>query len=106
MTDSDLAAGVAALKAYVQQIDGWEADFVSAQAYSDGASIVITTYDGAGVVGNPAPGQLDLISAECASKLYASIQSAGYGSKVTPDQCAQASQAVIAAVLSERAGQA
>jgi hypothetical protein len=100
MTDSDLAAGVPALKSYVESIDGWEADFVPDQAYSDGVTTVVQAWDSVGQADNS--DALDLKYANCGLALYQSISAAGYGDKVTADQCEAAAQAVMTAVLAAR----
>ena len=103
MTDTEVAAGVAALKAYVEQIDGWEADFVSDSTYQQGAIEVIQEWDKE----NPTNEQDDpaaaaTLIANCGLILFQQISAAGYGDKVTADQCATAAQAVMTAVQALR----
>lgn len=102
MTDNDLSVGVTALKTYVEQIDGWEADFVPDQAYQDGATTVINTWDSSAPV---PPNDTDaeaLKQDACGMALFQAITAAGYGDKVTAEQCASAANAIIAAVLAAR----
>lgn len=87
-TDAEIQAGAAALKAYVESIDGWEADFIGDQVYQDGASEVIQAADNA---------QANLTAAGGAA-LMASIVAAGYGDRVTQDQCNAGAAAVLQAV--------
>lgn len=98
MTQQDIDTGAAALKAYVQSIDGLEAAFVPWNDYEQGAEIILKTWD----IGNPqnAPGNPDSDAtayAECGLALYKVISDAGFGDRVTPDQCAAGAAAVITA---------
>lgn len=93
MTDAQYAAGVAALTAYVKQIEGWKASFVPATVYSEGVSDIFDTWDAAS-------GSTQVKEAACGAALYQSISNAGYGDDVTPAQCIAAAQAVMDAALS------
>lgn len=100
MTDQDLAAGVPPLKAYVQQIEGWEADFITDDVYTDGVTTIVNAWDSVGQADNV--DAVDLKYANCAMALYQSISAAGYGSDVTVEQCSEAAKLVITAVLAAR----
>lgn len=100
MTNGDIAAGEAALTAYVQRTEGFKAYFVPEQAERDGAIDIIKQMDSVGKPDNP--DAVDLLQATCGLALYQAISSAGYGSDVTADQCAEAAGEVIAAVNAYR----
>lgn len=97
-SSSDIATGAAALRAYVQTIDGWEASFVPDNVYSQGSQEVLAVLD---AVPPPAPPA----SKPAGNALFLSITNAGYGDQVTLDQCVAAAQAVINAVLAARGPQ-
>jgi hypothetical protein len=92
MTDAQFAAGVAALTAYVKNIEGWKASFISDDVYSQGVSDIFDTWDASS-------GSTQVKEAACGAALYQSITNAGYGSDVTPAQCIAAAQAVMTAAL-------
>ena len=103
MTDAEVVAGAAALKAYVEQIDGWEANFVSDDTYTAGSTEVIQYWDQKNPTNDLSdPDAEATLIANCGLALYQSISAAGYGSSVTPDQCVSAAQAVMAAVQALR----
>lgn len=100
MTNDDIAAGEAALKAYVDQAVGWEASWVPEQAIRDGAIDVIRQWDSLGPMPNAdaeATGR-----ASCGMALYSAIQKAGYGGDVTTGQCMAGADAVINVVIAAR----
>lgn len=95
-TQQDIDAGAQALKNYVESIDGWEADFVPWGTYEQGSELVLNEWDGDG--GAPAnPDAVATKQASCGLTLYQTISNAGYGDRVTADQCAAAAVAVLAA---------
>ena len=100
MNANELAAGEAALKSFVEKIDGWEADFVPTSIYAQGVTEIISAWDAAPVAGDAQAEHAK--EADCGSVLYQSIVKAGYGNQVTPDQCQEAVLAVIDAVLKVR----
>jgi hypothetical protein len=91
ITPQLVSGGSAALKAFVQQVEGWEADFIGQQFYDDGATIVFQTWNSAS-----ASGTAEQASQACANALYNSVANAGYGDKVTLAQCAEAASIVLA----------
>lgn len=93
-TPTQLAAGETALKAYVQQAEGWEAAFVPEQAYVAGATDVVKAALASAdqsPAGRQAAGQ---------KALRAAIDSAGYGHEVTDAMCAAGAAAVLKAISS------
>jgi len=94
-TQADIDIGATALKNYVMQIDGWEANFVPWGTYESGSQLVLDAWDSAGQADNP--DALDLKKASCGMALYKAISNAGYASRVTADQCAAGANAVLAA---------
>ena len=97
----DIETGATALKAYVQSVDGWEANFVPWNDYEQGAQVVMTKWDSGGKPANPEA--LASLHAACGTALFKVISDAGYGEKVTQEQCAAGANAVIAAVVAGRA---
>jgi hypothetical protein len=89
---AELAAGEAALKAYVQQAEGWKAAFVPEQAYVTGASDVIAAANASAdqsSAGRQAAGQ---------KALRAAIDATGYGGDVTDAMCTAGAAAVLKAI--------
>jgi|SRR5581483_7118745 len=95
-TQQQIEAGAQALKNYVASIDGWEANFVPWNDYEAGARIVLVAWRSVGAADNS--DAVDLKYANCGMALYRVIDQAGYGSRVTPEQCEAGAKAVIAAV--------
>ena len=101
MNANELAAGEAALQACVEKFDGWLIEkLVPEWAYATGVTEVMACWDAA-------PAATDAQSehkneASCGTALYQSIVKTGKGDQVTPDQCQEASLAVIDAVLKVR----
>ena len=93
-TQADINKGAQALMAYVQSVDGWEANLVPWSAYASGAQIVITKWDSIGAADNP--DALALKKATCGMALYTAIYHAGYGQQITAEQCAAGADAVLA----------
>lgn len=94
-TQADIDAGAQALKTYVESIDGWEANFVPWGTYEQGAQIVLSAWDSVGQADNS--DALDLKKANCGMALYKSISDAGYGDRVTVEQCESGAVAVLSA---------
>ena len=97
MTDEDIDIGEAALKAYVERVDGFEAWFVQEQAYRDGAIDVIKVMDASG-----ASTDTNALYTACGQALYKAISDAGYSNDVTLDQCVSGATAVVEAVVAGR----
>jgi hypothetical protein len=89
-TPAEIAAGEAALQAWLDENFGFETDFVPATAELQGASLVIQQWDATQNY------------ADCGQALYQAISKAGYGGEVTQAQCQQAAAAIIAPVLTLR----
>ena len=100
MTNNDIAVGEAALTAYVKRVEGFKAYFVPEAAERDGAIMVIKAWNAVGQADNSDAEALK--RANCGMALYRAIVKAGYGSDVTPTQCAEAANEVVAAVLKAR----
>jgi hypothetical protein len=92
MTDADLAAGIAALTAYVQGIAPFESMFVPASAYQTAVTDIITASDGSADQ-TPAGRQ-----AVAQTAMRAAINSAGLGSQISNQQCHDGTAIVLAAV--------
>jgi len=91
-TQAEYDAGEAALKAYVDQIEGWKASWIPEAVFQTGDLDIIGAADAAtdqSLAGRQAAG---------AAALNAAIVAAGYGDDVAPAQCASAAAAVLAAV--------
>jgi hypothetical protein len=91
---TDVEVGAAALRDYVATISelaGW----VPWGTYEAGARIVCNAWDGVGKADNP--DAVDLKKANCGMALYKSIYDAGYGNRITPDQCGAGADAVLKA---------
>lgn len=100
MTNGDIAAGEAALTAYVDRTEGFEAYFVPEQAERDGAIDIIKQMDSVGKPDNT--DAAELLQAACGMALFQAIGAAGYGNDVTAEQCSEAAGEVIAAVNAYR----
>lgn len=85
-------AGAAALKAYVEKIDGWEADWIPEADYEAGVDAIVMAAD-ASQDQTPAGRQ-----AAGGAALLKAITAQGYGGKVTADQCNEAAAVVLAAI--------
>jgi len=101
MTNGDIDVGEAALRAYVNKIEGWKAAFVPEQACRDGAIDVIRAWD-AMPQPLPTPDAQEIGYAACGSALMAAITNAGYGSDVTAEECMAGATAVVTAVVAAR----
>lgn len=99
-TQQDIDAGAQALKNYVESIDGWEADFVPWGTYEKGAQLVLENWDSAtpAQTADVATTGVAMRKAFCGMALYKAISTAGYGDRVTTQQCAAGAVAVLAAV--------
>lgn len=98
-TQADIDTGAQALKNYVESVDGWEANFVPWGTYEQGAQLVLNAWDSA-VPTQTADANttgLAMRKAACGMALYKSISDAGYGGRVTPQQCAAGADAVLSA---------
>ena len=100
MTPADTTAGAAALKAYVQSVDGLEAFLVTEADYEAGANVVIQQWDSLGPMTNPNSEAMG--RASCGDVLYQDITEEGYSSAVTAQQCMAGADAVINAVVAGR----
>jgi hypothetical protein len=91
-TQAQITAGAAALSAYLQSVDGWEARFIPASDLSEGAALIISA-------ANKGPDQSALgRQAAGGAALFKAISAAGYGDKVTPAECRDAAGKVLAAI--------
>lgn len=103
-TAAELSAGEAALRSCVDRFfeakgDGWEEVFVPEEAFSTGTADVVSAADSAAdqsAAGRQAAGE---------AALRAALNAAGEGGQVTDQQCAQGTEAVLAAVAEVRAKQ-
>ena len=98
LTQQKIDTGAQALKAYVQRpdVEGWEANFVPWNDYEAGARIVLAAWYSVGEAQNP--DAVALKYANCGMALYRVIANAGYGDRVTPEQCDVGARAIVAAV--------
>ena len=102
MTDADLQAGIGALQNFIESADGWLDEVaVPAALYSGGVTTIIQQWDAVDHSGDN-PDNLATLKANIGLSLYQKIDAAGYGSQTSPQQCLQAVDAVLAAVLAER----
>lgn len=100
MTNQDIAVGEAALRAYVNEIEGWKAAFVPEQACRDGAIDIIKAWDSCGPL--PTPDAQAIGYATCGSALMTAIAKAGYGDDVTAEECLTGATRVVRAVVANR----
>lgn len=96
LTQQKIDTGAQALKNFVASIDGWEAGFVPWNDYEAGSRIVLASWYSVGAADNP--DAVALKYANSGMALYRVIDQAGFGSRVTVEQCEQGAKAVIAAV--------
>lgn len=92
ITAAEQNVGEAALKAFVQQAEGWEAEFVPESIYPEGATEIVNAADAA--ADQSETGRI----AAGAAAIQNSITAAGYGSYITPELCEGASVSVLTAV--------
>jgi len=90
-TQADIDLGATALKNYVMQIDGWEANFVPWGTYESGSQLVLNAWD------SSTDSDAAMKETACGMTLYKVISDAGYASRVTEEQCAAGAHAVLAA---------
>jgi hypothetical protein len=92
LSQTQIVTGAAALSAYLQSVDGWEARFIPASDLSEGAALIISA-------ANKGPDQSALgRQAAGGAALFKAISAAGYGDKVTPAECRDAAGKVLAAI--------
>ena len=96
MTDAELAAGIAALKSYVKGIAPFESMFVPANAYQTAVTDIVTAADGSADQ-TPAGRQ-----AAAQAAMRVAINSAGYGSEISDQECSDGTAVVLAAVNKSR----
>ena len=92
MTDAELAAGIAALESYVKGIAPFESMFVPANAYQTAVMDIVTAADES-TDQTPAGRQ-----AAAQVAMRAAINSAGYGSDISDQECHDGTAVVLAAV--------
>ena len=84
-------SAAAALKSYIESIEGWEAAFVPESDYEAAVDLIVTAADASADqsdAGRQAAGGAALLKA---------ITAQGYGNRVTADQCSAAAGVVLAA---------
>ena len=96
MTNADIAAGQAALEAYVEGVT-WKAMFIKAAVYHEGAIDAIRAAD-------VSPDQTPQgRQAAATAALARALAKAGYASQVTPQQLHDGTAVILAAVNKARA---
>ena len=92
MTDAELTAGIIALESYVKGIDPLEAIFAPTSIYQTAVTDIVTAADGSAdqtPAGRQAAAQV---------AMRAAINSAGYGSDISDQECHDGTAVVLAAV--------
>ena len=97
LTEAEQNAGVAVLQTYVEQAEGWEAEFVPASVYPTAVADIVNAADAGtdqSTTGRQTSGQ---------AALRAAIDATGYGGEVTDQMCADGASVVLTAVAQVRA---
>ena len=96
MTDAELTTGIIALGSYVKGIDPLEAIFAPTSIYQTAVTDIVTAADGSADQ-TPAGRQ-----AAAQAAMRVAINSAGYGSEISDQECSDGTAVVLAAVNKSR----